>query len=62
MVMKRGPNAHDIVTAVDTVAIRVSHPTAQLLTASGGGIAARPQTIRQLATRPSTCVTSWAMR
>lgn len=43
MVMKRGPNVHDIVTGgQDTVAIRVpSHPMAQqLLTAFGGGIAA----------------------
>jgi L-threonylcarbamoyladenylate synthase len=43
IVMKRGPNVHDIVTGgQDTVAIRVpSHPMAQqLLTAFGGGIAA----------------------
>jgi L-threonylcarbamoyladenylate synthase len=43
MVMKRGPNVHDIVTGgQETVAIRVpSHPMAQqLLTAFGGGIAA----------------------
>jgi L-threonylcarbamoyladenylate synthase len=43
MVMKRGPNVHDIITGgQDTVAIRVpSHPMAQqLLTAFGGGIAA----------------------
>jgi L-threonylcarbamoyladenylate synthase len=43
MVMKKGPNVHDIVTGgQDTVAIRVpSHPMAQqLLTAFGGGIAA----------------------
>jgi L-threonylcarbamoyladenylate synthase len=43
MVMKRGPNVHDIVTGgQDTVAIRVpSHPMAQqLLTAFGGGLAA----------------------
>src|SRR5919198_1807051 len=42
IVMKRGPNVHDIVTGgQDTVAIRVpSHPMAQqLLTAFGGGIA-----------------------
>lgn len=43
IVMKRGPNVHDIVTGgQETVAIRVpSHPMAQqLLTAFGGGIAA----------------------
>jgi L-threonylcarbamoyladenylate synthase len=43
VVMKRGPNVHDIVTGgQDTVAVRVpSHPMAQqLLTAFGGGIAA----------------------
>jgi L-threonylcarbamoyladenylate synthase len=43
IVMKRGPNVHDIVTGgQDTVAVRVpSHPMAQqLLTAFGGGIAA----------------------